>query len=610
MGALTAVSFAYSLYDTAANPPAAYFITPDARLGVRRRRPARAVRHERRRERPRRAAVSWAGLAAIAIASAAFYTARRRSRAPPRCSRCSGALAVIWAGAPALRWAPTPLMERRPVQFLGDISYSVYLWHWPLLILAPFVIERELHPVADVRDRRAHDPRRVADQDPRRGSRPQRAVPHPRARRASRSRRRRPDPLVLRHRRRRFRTCARRPRGRTATAQILAGIRRSASARRRATPSGRARTRAAARGGADPERVAQAAERAPARSSSGRRPVCQFGVSQARREGTIALVGDSHASHWRPRWTSSCATSGGAACRCHHTSCPFSKATEILTEPSSSECLRWKDQVFEWFAHHPEVTTVFVGQVAGGRGIVRPPGADNTRARDRRLPRRLERAAGHRRARDRAPRHAEDPGPDAGLHPGGDRRRPPAPGRSARSRAPRRWTPTPRSRPPSGCPTTAPRRSTCSTTSATRGAATRSWVARWSTRTARTSRPCSPRRSGPTCSGRSSVSTRQPNAELLLRALVQQVGRPVGADEHGVVAVRARIGLLDGAARDAVDSAAALDRARGCSPAVRRRQPHQTQPPPPVMTGSRPLAAPWPAHATVRTRGRSERRPA
>jgi len=28
-------------------------------------------------------------------------------------------------------------LSLRPVQWLGDISYSVYLWHWPLIVLVP-----------------------------------------------------------------------------------------------------------------------------------------------------------------------------------------------------------------------------------------------------------------------------------------------------------------------------------------------------------------------------------------------------------------------------------------------------------------------------------------
>ena len=36
------------------------------------------------------------------------------------------------------------LEQGRLVTFLGDVSYSAYLWHWPLIILAPFVLGQEL----------------------------------------------------------------------------------------------------------------------------------------------------------------------------------------------------------------------------------------------------------------------------------------------------------------------------------------------------------------------------------------------------------------------------------------------------------------------------------
>ena len=55
-----------------------------------------------------------------------------------------------------------------------------------------------------------------------------------------------------------------------------------------------------------------------------------------------------------------------------HTGCPLSKATKNLPEPARSQCVEWNRQVLRWFAHHPEVTTVFVSQISGGTGVVAP----------------------------------------------------------------------------------------------------------------------------------------------------------------------------------------------------------------------------------------------
>ncbi len=50
-----------------------------------------------------------------------------------------GAALLVWAGASgAVRYEQT--VGWRPIQFLGDVSYSLYLWHWPVFILGGLVL--------------------------------------------------------------------------------------------------------------------------------------------------------------------------------------------------------------------------------------------------------------------------------------------------------------------------------------------------------------------------------------------------------------------------------------------------------------------------------------
>lgn len=138
----TAVGLAYSLYLSATHPEIAYFATTSRAWAFGAGAVLALVLHRIRLGRWA-AAVSWAGIALIGLPIFLFDT----SMAYPGTGALApvvGTMLVIAAGAPAGRFAPTRLMALRPIQTTGEISYSLYLWHWPPIVLLPAILDREL----------------------------------------------------------------------------------------------------------------------------------------------------------------------------------------------------------------------------------------------------------------------------------------------------------------------------------------------------------------------------------------------------------------------------------------------------------------------------------
>jgi hypothetical protein len=102
---------------------------------------------------------------------------------------------------------------------------------------------------------------------------------------------------------------------------------------------------------------------------SGELNPCTFGVAPEEATETIALVGDSHAAHWRAaidtvmaakRWHGISLTKAG---------CPLSTAVTDIPEPGKTRCIRFKRQLFRWFERHPEIRTVITSNHTGGKVV-------------------------------------------------------------------------------------------------------------------------------------------------------------------------------------------------------------------------------------------------
>ncbi|MEV0897794.1 acyltransferase family protein [Actinoplanes sp. NPDC049802] len=88
------------------------------------------------------AALTWAGLTAVLI-SAFLYDEATPFPGSAAALPVLGAAAIIAGGCSAPRGGAVTLLGTWPFQQIGKYSYSWYLWHWPVLMIVPHMLDAE-----------------------------------------------------------------------------------------------------------------------------------------------------------------------------------------------------------------------------------------------------------------------------------------------------------------------------------------------------------------------------------------------------------------------------------------------------------------------------------
>jgi hypothetical protein len=100
----------------------------------------------------------------------------------------------------------------------------------------------------------------------------------------------------------------------------------------------------------------------PPPPSPGPPPPCTFGVPADGAASTMLLLGDSHATHWRPALDVVAERLRWHAISLTRSSCPFSEAAYDEPEPKRSQCTTFNHDVVTFAEDHPEVQTVVVSE--------------------------------------------------------------------------------------------------------------------------------------------------------------------------------------------------------------------------------------------------------
>jgi hypothetical protein len=104
---------------------------------------------------------------------------------------------------------------------------------------------------------------------------------------------------------------------------------------------------------------------------------CTFGAKPRPGRETIALIGDSHAIHWRGAVDQMARTKGWAGISLTSSGCPLTTAP-LAQENRRNRCRRVVEEIVDWLGRHRGVTRVFVSD--HGTRVVQEPGEDAAQA--------------------------------------------------------------------------------------------------------------------------------------------------------------------------------------------------------------------------------------
>src|SRR5581483_2628778 len=143
LGAILIVSFALSVWGVAHARAAAFYLLPsrawELMLGALLAAGAVAPPDQRWL----REGMALAGLLLIGYAAFA-YTPQMPFPGAAALAPCLGAAMLIHAGRGAT--LTNRMLGTRPLAFIGLVSYSLYLWHWPVFVFAHYFLYRTLGP--------------------------------------------------------------------------------------------------------------------------------------------------------------------------------------------------------------------------------------------------------------------------------------------------------------------------------------------------------------------------------------------------------------------------------------------------------------------------------